>query len=79
MRGISIFATLHAISGQRYHDNTPAAAELDAVGRGVAVSRFCAVSPWHVRAKKRDGSEKSYTRPVDHDDKETNLHKAETP
>jgi len=42
MKGISIFATLHAISGQRYHDNTPAVAamEPDAVGREVVSSRF---------------------------------------
>jgi len=82
MRGISIFVTLHAISGQRYHDNTPAVAamEPDAVGRELVSSPDSAASLWHVRGEKkkkgRDGRKKSYTRPVDNDNKETN---AETP
>ena len=74
MREISISATLHAISGQRYHDNTPAAAGPDAVdSEGL---RFCTRSRrlWHVRGRKRrDGRKESYTRPQrGNHNKETN-------
>lgn len=52
--------TLHAISGQRYHDNTPAAVAAAEPGAVVAVDlwRFRHVSSRHVRGEKRRGGKK---------------------
>jgi len=82
MREISIFATLHAISGQRYHDNTPAvaAAGPDAVDRGTRLLHNPA-SFWHVRGEKGEMKEKNPTRDrnATTTTKRQILHKTEAP
>lgn len=83
MRGISIFATLHAISRQRYHDNTPAVALQQDVMQSAEDSPLPSPLLGTCGTKRRDGRRESYTRPASYGDNDATkkqfLHRAETP